>query len=92
MFELVGRHGWKPEGDRDLAQSIISGLLDILTDRLTQDGRPPEEASALATLLLAQVRGLQLDLLVSGDRERADRALAFSLQLLEHRSGSPGCD
>ncbi|MER6162867.1 TetR/AcrR family transcriptional regulator [Streptomyces sp. NPDC001868] len=92
LFELVGRHGWKPEGDRDLVRPIIGGWVDILTDRLTQDGRPPEEASALATLLLAQVRGLQLDLLVSGDRERADRALDFSLRLLEHRSGSPGCD
>lgn len=83
MFELVGNHGWKPGGERDLAQSIVGDWLDLLVGRLTQDGWPPEDSSALATLVLAQVRGLQLDLLVSGDRARADRALDFSLSLLE---------
>ncbi|MER5221011.1 TetR/AcrR family transcriptional regulator [Streptomyces flaveus] len=83
LFELVGNNGWKPDGDRQLAQSIVNRWLDILVGRLTQDGWPAEDASALATLVLAQVRGLQLDLLVSGDRTRADRALDFSLRLLE---------
>ncbi|MGW1786036.1 TetR/AcrR family transcriptional regulator [Streptomyces sp. NPDC002143] len=83
LFELVGHHGWKPEGDRDLAHSIISGWLDVLTERLVQDGWPAEDASAVATLILAQVRGLQLDLLVSGDRDRVDRAIDFSLRILE---------
>ncbi|MFD8000429.1 TetR/AcrR family transcriptional regulator [Streptomyces mirabilis] len=83
LFELVGHHGWKPAGDRDLAQSIISDWLDILAERLVQDGWPAQDASAMATLMLAQVRGLQLDLLVSGDRDRVDRAIDFSLRLLE---------
>lgn len=91
LFELVGHNGWKPEGDADLAQPLITGWLEILAGRLTQDGWPPEDASALATLVLAQVRGLQLDLLVSGDRERAERALDLSLRVLErpveHRPG-----
>ncbi|WP_369227946.1 hypothetical protein AB5J52_47510 [Streptomyces sp. R39] len=54
-----------------------------MADRLITDGRPPEDASTLATLLLAQVRGLQLDLLVSGDRARADRAIEFAARLLD---------
>lgn len=83
LFELVGHNGWKPDGDRDLAQSIVSAWLDVIAERLGQDGWAPEEASALATLVLAQIRGLQLDLLVTGDRERADRALSLSLRLLE---------
>ncbi|MEV4232272.1 hypothetical protein AB0J81_35435 [Streptomyces bobili] len=83
LFEMVGYNGWKPEGDRVSARSLVGDWLDILVRRLMQDGWPSEDASALATLLLAQVRELQLDLLVSGDRARVDRALAFSLRLLE---------
>ncbi|MFD5254121.1 TetR/AcrR family transcriptional regulator [Streptomyces bobili] len=83
LFEMVGHNGWKPEGDRGSARSLVGDWLDVLVGKLMQDSWPPEDASALATLLLAQVRGLQLDLLVSGDRARVDRALEFSLRLLE---------
>ncbi|MDF3141534.1 MULTISPECIES: TetR/AcrR family transcriptional regulator [unclassified Streptomyces] len=86
LFELVGHHGWKPDRDRDLAQSIVEDWIAILTDRLARDGWPPEDSAALATLLLAQVRGLQLDLLVSGDRKRADRAIDFAVRLLDRPS------
>ncbi|WP_369172840.1 TetR/AcrR family transcriptional regulator [Streptomyces sp. R28] len=86
LFELVGHHGWKPDGHRDLAQSIVEDWIAVLTDRLARDGWPAEDSAALATLLLAQVRGLQLDLLVSGDRERADRALDFAIRLLDRPS------
>ncbi|MEE1836470.1 TetR/AcrR family transcriptional regulator [Streptomyces sp. SP17KL33] len=84
LFELVGHHGWKPGRDTDLAQSIVQDWIDVLVDRLTLDGWPREDAPALATLLLAQVRGLQLDLLVSGDRARADRAIDFAVRMLDH--------
>lgn len=87
LFELVGHNGWKPEGDGDLAPSLVTGWVDLLADRLAQDGWPPEDASALATLMLGQVRGLQLDLLVSGDRERVERALDFALLGLRRPAG-----
>ncbi|MEU6230642.1 TetR/AcrR family transcriptional regulator [Streptomyces sp. NPDC047042] len=89
LFELVGQHRSKPDRDRDLTQSLVEDWIDLLADRLTQDGWPPEEISALATLLLAQVRGLQLDLLVSGDRKRTDRAIDFTIHLLD-RPVEPG--
>lgn len=89
LFEIAGHHGWRPAGGQDLAQSIINDWLDPVIDRLVQDGWPPEEASVLATLVLAQVRGLQLDLLMTGDRARADRAIDIAVRLLEPPATCP---
>lgn len=55
-------------------------------ERLLQSGYPPDEASTLATLLLTQVRGLQLDLLLTGDRARADRAIEASIAMIDRRN------
>lgn len=89
LFELVGGSTRTPDGNRHLARSIVDGWLDIIVERLTRDGWSSEDAPALATLVLAQVRGLHLDLLVSGDRARADRALELSLRLLEPPASGP---
>jgi hypothetical protein len=70
----------------ELTQPMLDDV-DFISGWLRQDGWASEDASALATLLLAQIRGLQLDLLVSGDRARADRAFEFALALLEPRTG-----
>ncbi|GGV81039.1 hypothetical protein GCM10015535_20180 [Streptomyces gelaticus] len=90
LFEFVGHHGEKSGEDEELSRSIVQDWTEIIADRLAADGWPPEDASALSTLVLAQVRGLQLDLLVSGDRARADRAIDFAVRLLDHstRAGS----
>lgn len=87
LFELVGHNGWQPDGERAMTRSVVTGWLDIIAERLIRDGWPPEDAPALATLVLAQIRGLQLDLLVTGDRERAERALDLSLRILERPPG-----
>ncbi len=75
LFELVGRA--TREGGRvaELAQLTIDDWLNIVSEQLSRSGSPPDEADTLATLLLAQVRGLQLDLLLTGDRTRVDRAI-----------------
>jgi AcrR family transcriptional regulator len=86
LFEMVAAHGGR-SGDRgELARFMDDEFIVLISGSLTQDGWAPEEASALATLLLAQVRGLQLELLVSGDRARVDRAFEFALTLVEPRT------
>jgi AcrR family transcriptional regulator len=87
LFEMVADRGWRSSDGGELARSMEDGFVDFISGWLRQDGWAPEDASALATLLLAQIRGLQLDLLVSGDRARADRAFEFALALLEPRTG-----
>jgi len=83
LFELVGRA--TREGGRvaELAQSTIGDWLSIVAEQLSRSGYPPQEADALATLLLAQVRGLQLDLLLTGDRTRVDRALEALIAMID---------
>jgi AcrR family transcriptional regulator len=83
LFELVGRA--TREGGRvaELAQSTIDDWLNVVSEQLTRSGSLPAEANTLATLLLAQVRGLQLDLLLTGDRTRADRAIEALLVMLD---------
>jgi AcrR family transcriptional regulator len=89
LFEIVAGKGWQSDGGGRLTQPMLDDV-DFVSGWLRRDGWAPEDASALATLLLAQIRGLQLDLLVSGDRARADRAFEFSLALLEPRTGPSG--
>jgi AcrR family transcriptional regulator len=55
---------------------FVSDWLEILGPLLIEAGCPPSSADALGSLLLASFRGLYMDLLVTGDRERADRAAA----------------
>jgi len=86
LFETVAAKGWQSSDGGELARSM-DDFVDFIAGWLRQDGWVPEDASTLATLLLAQIRGLQLDLLVSGDRARADRAFEFALALLEPRTG-----
>lgn len=81
LFELVGDRSL---GDRRFTESMIQSWVDLIADRIFGTGawsRPG--AAALATLMLAQFRGLQLDLILTGDRARVDAALEISLRLFE---------
>jgi AcrR family transcriptional regulator len=84
LFELVGRPG-SADFRRDFESLFVSSWIELIVERLVRDGWAPEDARPVATLLLAQFRGLQLDLLVSGDRGRVDEAVELSLRLLERR-------
>ncbi|MFF9572574.1 TetR/AcrR family transcriptional regulator [Streptomyces sp. NPDC014685] len=90
LFEFVGHHGERAGEDEKLSRSIVHDWIEIIVNRLVADGWTPEDASALSTLVLAQVRGLQLDLLVSGDRARADRAIDFAVRLLDRSMRADG--
>jgi AcrR family transcriptional regulator len=63
-------------------QRFQAFLARVVTDWL------PEADAELATLELAVVRGLLLDLLTTGERERVDRALALFAGLVD--AGDPG--
>ncbi|TLH65251.1 TetR/AcrR family transcriptional regulator [Mycolicibacterium aubagnense] len=81
LFELFGSRSL---GDQRLIESMIHGWVELMTDRiLVAGGWSQQDAQALATLLLAQFRGLQLDLMLTGERARVDAALEISLRHLE---------
>jgi AcrR family transcriptional regulator len=53
---------------------FVSDWLELLEPLLVEQGRPAERLESVATMLLAGFRGLWMDLLVTGDRERVDAA------------------
>lgn len=86
LFEVVGRA--TREGGRvaELAQASIHDWLNVIAAQLVRTGCSPKEADTLATLVLAQVRGLQVDLLLTGDRRRVDRAIEALIEMIDRRS------
>lgn len=72
---------------RRFAPSVVDSWVDVVTDRLCAFGWNHQEATAVATAMLALFRGLQLDLMLTGDRARVDAALEASLPLFEPPAG-----
>ena len=53
-------------------------------------GTDPVTATRTATLVIATIRGLLLDLLATGDRDRVQDAAESFLASLEHQAHPPG--
>ena len=86
LFEVVGRATRDGGRVAELAQASIHDWLNVIAAQLVRTGCSPKEADTLATLLLAQVRGLQVDLLLTGDRRRVDRAIDALIEMIDGRS------
>lgn len=77
---LQGRPGF--EGFLD---AVMTGPLDLNRQALSLGGAPDEMIDAEATLRLATIRGLMLDLAATGDEERVNAAFELSVELLIER-------
>lgn len=75
LFELVATNERDPGRFGDLAPMLITDFLEPLEAAMRSRGLSERRARDLATGFLAQVRGLQLDLSVSGDQRRVDAAM-----------------
>ncbi|WP_203335722.1 TetR/AcrR family transcriptional regulator [Nocardioides limicola] len=82
LFELIGRRPAGGQSVSELSESLVLDWIELIAERLVREGWTRQDAEPVATLVLAQFRGLQLDLLVTGDRGRVDRAVQTSLRLL----------
>ncbi|WP_456696209.1 TetR/AcrR family transcriptional regulator [Aeromicrobium sp. P5_D10] len=83
LFELAARAPQYRDMTSDVAERMTDEWLLPLERRLVAEGRTTTEATAHATLVAAQIRGLQLDLLLSGDRDRVDAAFQVALDQLD---------
>ncbi|WP_245677024.1 TetR/AcrR family transcriptional regulator [Nocardia acidivorans] len=79
LFELVADSARTPEHPR---ARLVTDWLTVIERELTRHHWPAETASRTATFILAQVRGLQLDLLTTGDRTRVDAAFEMTVDAL----------
>ena len=86
LFEVVALATRHPDSLGDISHRIVQDWLTPLEELLVKEGRSAEEATTIATLALAQVRGLQLDLLLSGDRSRADAAFELAMTQIPLRT------
>jgi AcrR family transcriptional regulator len=84
-FEVFGIALRDRENYGSFLEGIITEWLELLSPLLIEEGCDPAEAEPIASLLLASFRGLYMDMLVSGDQERVDRAavdLARGIRLM----------
>lgn len=79
LFELVATAARTPNHP---AARLVTDWLTVIEHELTRFGWPAETIPRTATLILAQVRGLQLDLITTGDHERVNQAFESTVEFL----------
>jgi AcrR family transcriptional regulator len=85
LFETYGQALISPDRHQRMLEHVVTDWLEVIAGYLDGAGCPSGERDALATFILAQVRGLQLDLLTTADRNRVDAAFALLRDTLEQR-------
>ncbi|MFI6173770.1 TetR/AcrR family transcriptional regulator [Nocardia sp. NPDC051052] len=90
LFELVAAAGYRDKRGTLLQQTLVTDWIALAAGAMIHYGWPAETASPTATLVLAQIRGLQIDLITTGDRERVDQAFELMLSMLE--KANPAAD
>ncbi len=79
FFEIVGQSLFDEADYGATIERSMEVRTDMMAGWIVAQGCPVDEAPATATLLIAELRGLMSDLLVTGDEERI--AAAFELVL-----------
>ncbi|MFF3444437.1 TetR/AcrR family transcriptional regulator [Streptosporangium sp. NPDC002721] len=85
FFAVYGRALQAPRQFSDFLEHVVADWMDALRDAQGPD-IDPATATRTATLVIATIRGLLLDLLATGDRDRVHDAAESFLATLE---GSP---
>jgi AcrR family transcriptional regulator len=83
FYEVWGIALSNPSSYENFLDGIVSVWVDSLSDVLIHAGLSKDEARTNATLVLAALRGLQLDIFTTGQRDRADQAFARLVSLIE---------
>ncbi|WP_100459899.1 TetR/AcrR family transcriptional regulator [Mycobacteroides abscessus] len=82
LFELLGTSFRDPDRYRWFTTSIVADWVAPIEAALTAAGKSADEARILATVVLALIRGLQMDLATTGDRTRVDAAYCAAIDAL----------
>lgn len=89
FFEVYGIAVKHPDRYRDFLDSIVKAWLPWLTRAVIASGTPKTKAARLATLMQATLRGLILDLLTTGERERVEDSYKLLCEILRRELKSP---
>jgi len=83
FFEVYGLALQDPKRYTDFLRGAVGDWLSYIARPYTRAGHSPQDARAIATVVLAGYRGFMLDLCATHDRRRIDRAVDVWLQTLE---------
>ncbi|MBM4268162.1 MAG: hypothetical protein FJ144_16375 [Deltaproteobacteria bacterium] len=89
FFEVWGLALRDPEAYGSFLASARTDLRSVLEAGLRAAGHPPKKSRVLSTMYIAAFRGLLLDLLTSGERDRIDSAVALLSKDLQDFLGRP---
>ena len=84
FFETYGRAIGDHTRFGDFLDGAMSDWLELISAAVEREEGGPKRPSALATLVLGAFRGIILDLLVTEDRSRANKAIAMLVRLVEY--------
>ncbi|WP_433654258.1 TetR/AcrR family transcriptional regulator [Nocardia sp. CA-128927] len=82
LFEIYAQAVREPATYERYLQQVVRDSLTLMQDLVIAEGCPAEQAPLVASMIVAQARGLQLDLLATNDRERVDQSFAMFVELL----------
>ena len=85
MFEVYGQALLHPARYERFFDDVVGGWLRFFTRVAEAAGCPPDELEQTGTTLFAIMRGLQLDLVATGDTERANAALELITREVSRR-------
>jgi AcrR family transcriptional regulator len=83
FFEAYGLALRRPQLYKDFLHSTIEDWLEFAANSLRRDGYASKEARAVATIVVAGLRGFILDFCATHDRRRLDRAVGLWLRALD---------
>jgi len=84
-FDLQAAAGRRPELYGRFLDDLVASWVDVIAALLTGRGLSRAQARAIATFVYAAMRGLQLDLLATGERRRVDAGFEELKAALESR-------
>lgn len=82
LYEVWGIAQAKPETWAQFLDGIVLGWVDSLTDVFVRAGYPADLARTRATIVLAALRGLQLDLFTTHEESRVRHAFDALVELI----------
>ena len=89
FFAVYGRALQAPQQFAGFLERVVADWMSALRDA-QGPGTDPATATRAATLVIATIRGLLLDLLATGDRDRVQDAAESFLATLEQKARPPG--
>jgi hypothetical protein len=88
FFAVYGRALQAPQQFEGFLERVVADWMNALRDAQGPD-TDPVTATRTATLVIATIRGLLLDLLATGDRDRVQDAAESFLAALERKAQLP---